>query len=112
MKAQYRLKKNYQYSYVYRHNQSVADGRIVLLYCPNKQQPTTRVGFSVGKKHGNAVCRNRLRRQLKSAMNDIMPRVKAGYNVIIVPRHTTPYNYADIVDSLNRLVDKAGLINA
>ncbi len=111
MKALYRLKKNYQYNYVYKHNHSVGDARIVLLYCANKNQPITKVGFSVGKKHGNAVCRNRLRRQLKSAMSSIMPTVKGGYNIIVVPR-VDKHSYSDMLVSLTRLVNKAGLTNA
>ncbi len=111
MKACYRLKKNYQYNYVYKHNQSVGDKRIVLLYCANKHQPVTKVGFSVNKKHGNAVCRNKLRRQLKSAMNSIMPTIKGGYNIIVVPR-TEKHSYADMLSSLSNLVYKAGLTHA
>lgn len=111
MKAQYRLKKNYQYNYVYKHNQSVSDSHIVLLYCASKHQPVTRVGFSVGKKHGNAVCRNKLRRQLKSAMSSIMPTIRSGYNIIVVPR-SDKHSYSDILASLTRLVDKAGLTHA
>ncbi len=97
---------------MYKHSHSVADAHIVLLYCVSKNQPTTRVGFSVNKKHGNAVCRNRLRRQLKSAMSSLMPTIRSGYNVIVVPRHNTSYLYGDIVDSLTHLVDKAGLTHA
>ncbi len=111
MKAQYRLKKNYQYNYVYKHNHSVADKHIVLLYCTSKNQPTTRVGFSVGKKHGNAVCRNRLRRQLKAAMSSLMPTITSGYNIIVVPR-VESCSYADMLASLTTLVRKAGIIHA
>lgn len=110
MKSCYRLKKNYQYNYVYKHAQSVADKNFVLLYCKsNKAQ--SQVGFSVSKKYGHAVCRNRIRRQMKAAVSAVMPRVKKGYNVVLVPRKSNPYEFCDIVCSVDYLFEKAGLLS-
>ncbi len=109
MKSCYRLKKNYQYNYVYKHAQSVADRSFVLLYCAsNKKQ--TQAGFSVGKKYGNAVCRNRIRRQMKAAVEAIMPQVKEGFNLVLIPRKTEPYALSEIENSVKKLFAKAGLL--
>ncbi len=109
MKSCYRLKKNYQYNYVYKHAQSVADRNFVLLYCKsNKNQ--SQVGFSVSKKYGHAVCRNRIRRQMKAAVSAVMPRVKNGFNVVLVPRKNKPYRFEEIVESTEKLFAKAGLL--
>ena len=109
MKSCYRLKKNYQYNYVYKHAQSVADKNLVLLFCKsNKQQ--TQVGFSVGKKYGKAVARNRLRRQMKAAVAQIMPTAVRGFNIVLVPRKTDAYLFADIQNSVRSLFEKAGLL--
>lgn len=108
MKSCYRLKKNYQYNYVYKHAQSVSDRNFVLLYCKsNKAQ--TQVGFSVSKKYGHAVSRNRLRRQMKAAVSPLMPAVASGYNIVLVPRKTEPYDFCDIQNSVLNLFEKAGL---
>lgn len=109
MKSCYRLKKNYQYNYVYKHAQSVADKNFVVLYCKsNKTQ--SQVGFSVSKKYGHAVCRNRIRRQMKAAVSAVMPRVKNGFNVVMVPRRSRPYRFEEIVESTEKLFQKAGLL--
>ncbi len=109
MKSCYRLKKNYQYNYVYKHSQSVSDKNFVLLYCKsNKEQ--TQVGFSVSKKYGHAVQRNRIRRQMKAAVSSLMPKVKNGYNIILLPRKSDKYNYQDILSSVEYLLNKAGLL--
>ncbi len=109
MKSCYRLKKNYQYNYVYKHAQSVADKNFVLLFCvSNKKQ--SQAGFSVGKKFGNAVCRNRIRRQMKAAVAAVMPQVKEGFNVVLIPRKSEPYDFNEIVGSVNKLFAKAGLL--
>ena len=71
MKSIYRLKKNYQYNYVYKHAQSVSDQGFIMLYCSSRSNPT-KVGFSVSKKYGKAVQRNRIRRQMKAAASAVM----------------------------------------
>lgn len=109
MKSIYRLKKNYQYNYVYKHAKSVADKNFVLLYCVNNNKQT-KVGFSVSKKYGNAVKRNRIRRQLKAAVSGFMPNVVGGYNVIFLPRKQQAYLYSDITRSVENLLVKAGLM--
>lgn len=110
MKSIYRLKKNYQYNYVYKHAESIADKRLVLLYCKSNN-PQTKVGFSVGKKYGHAVERNAIRRKMKAAAETLVPRIKGGYNLIFVPRIQPNYDYWQILDAMEKLLNKAGLID-
>lgn len=109
MKSIYRLKKNYQYNYVYKHAQSVADKNFILLYCTAHSNPS-KIGFSVSKKYGHAVQRNRIRRQMKAAVSAFAPQIAAGYNLVLIPRKKEAYNYGDIADSVGKLLQKAGLI--
>lgn len=109
MKSIYRLKKNYQYNYVYKHAKSTADKHFVMLYCQSNNKQT-KVGFSISKKYGNAVKRNRIRRQLKVAVSEFMQSVAGGYNVIFIPRRSECYIYSDIRESVNRLFVKSGLL--
>ncbi|MCM1290159.1 MAG: ribonuclease P protein component [Corallococcus sp.] len=108
MKSIYRLKKNYQYNYVYKHAESVADKLLVMLYCKSNGRQT-KVGFSVGKKYGHAVERNKIRRKLKAAAETLMPQVKDGYNIIFVPRLRENYDYWQILDGMQKLLHRAGL---
>ncbi|MCM1194314.1 MAG: ribonuclease P protein component [Corallococcus sp.] len=109
MKSIYRLKKNYQYNYVYKHAQSVADRNLVLLYCKSNNKQS-KVGFSVNKKFGNAVRRNRIRRQMKAAVSQFMPDVSIGYNMIFIPRKNEDYLFSDIIQSVNALLTRSGLL--
>lgn len=109
MKSKYRLKKNYQYNYVYKHAKSVADKNFVMLFCKSNNQ-VPQAGFSVSKKFGNAVRRNRVRRQLKAAVSNLMPKVKSHYNIVFIPRKNGSYLYADIVESVTSLFEKSGLL--
>ena len=109
MQSIYRLKKNYQYNYVYKHAQSVSDKNFVLLYCTSNVKQT-KFGFSVSKKYGKAVMRNRIRRQLKAAATALIPQVKDGYNVIFIPRRHEPYLFEDVSASVQYLLKKADLL--
>ncbi len=109
MKSIYRLKKNYQYNYVYKHAKSVADKNFVMLYCKSNSRQS-QAGFSVSKKFGNAVQRNKVRRQLKAAVSNFMQSVTPYYNIVFIPRRSDGYVYADILDSVTKLLKRSGLI--
>ncbi|ADH87692.1 ribonuclease P protein component [Ancylobacter novellus DSM 506] len=63
-----------------------------------------RIGLTVTKKHGNAVERNRIRRRLRAAVRDALPRAgKDGFDYVIVARRAalgTPF--ADLVKDIER----------
>jgi len=109
LKSKYRLKKNYQYNYVYKHAKSVADKNFVLLFCSSNNKQS-KVGFSVSKKYGNAVKRNRIRRQLKAAVSAVIPNISDGYNFIFIPRKAEPYVFSEIENSVKNLLVKSGLL--
>ena len=94
---------------MYKHALSVADKNFILLYC-NSNSKQSKVGFSVSKKYGKAVQRNRIRRQLKAAVSAVMPDVKEGFNAVIIPRRQEAYEFGEIAESVNRLFEKAGLL--
>lgn len=78
------LKKNSDFKFVYSKGRSFATKILVMYYRPN-QLGHNRIGFSISKKVGKAVIRNRLRRLMKEnlkRMNDI----KEGYDIIFIAR--------------------------
>lgn len=49
-----------------------------------------RVGFTVSRKVGNAVARNRARRRLRAAAEQVMPaEAAAGYDYVLIGRQET-----------------------
>ncbi len=82
-----RLKNRPQFLAV-RHGES-RRGRTFLLEVLDRNDRTSppRVGFTVTKKHGNAVERNRMRRRLKEAVRQGAGfAMKAGHDYVIVAR--------------------------
>lgn len=52
--------------------------------------PVIRLGFTVSRKVGNAVARNRARRRLRAAAEQIMPRhAAAGIDYVLIGRQET-----------------------
>jgi ribonuclease P protein component len=66
--AVHRLKQNRDFRRVFSRGRSVASRRLVLYWCPNRIG-TFRVGFSISKKVGKAVERNRLKRILRECFH-------------------------------------------
>jgi ribonuclease P protein component, eubacterial len=84
-------------------------GRTFLLEVLDRQDPDSppRVGFTVTKKHGNAVERNRMRRRLKEAVRQSAGfAMKAGHDYVIVARRevlTVPF--AELTAQLAERID-------
>ena len=68
-----------------------------------------RVGFTVSRKVGNAVARNRARRRLRAAVDRVMPsRARPGHDFVVIGRAgtlTRPFDslVRDLTTALRRL---------
>lgn len=105
-----RLIRRSDFARVYSRGKSYVTDLVVVYVLPNKVQ-TTRIGFSVSKKLGNAVIRNRVKRKLREATREMLPEIAGGYDVIIVARvKAARAVYADLRGALRGLFEKAGLL--
>ena len=80
MERCYRLQKNRAFQYVYRKGHSVACRDLVMLAAPGRELT---VGFSVSKKVGKAVTRNKVKRRLRECFRPYLGDVKTGLYVIV-----------------------------
>lgn len=70
------------------------EGAVTLETCATPQTATlpatARVGFTASKKIGNAVARNRAKRRLRAAAQDLLPLLgRPGHDYVLVARGTT-----------------------
>ena len=76
---------------------------------PADQPPPVRVGFTVSKKVGNAVVRNRVRRRLREVARQVIPEhARPDLDYVLVGRHAAvERDYGlmrkDLMDALARL---------
>ncbi len=70
-----------------------------------------RLGFTVTKKVGNAVVRNRTKRRLRAAARLLLAtRACAGYDLVLIGRDSTRRRRFDLLlGDLARALDKAGV---
>ena len=47
---------------------------------------------------------------MKAAAEKIMPQVKGGYNIVFVPRRKSQYDFWQLQESMQKLLEKAELL--
>ncbi len=101
-----RLKKRRDFTRVYQRGKSVAARSLVLCWRKTKE-PSYRVGFTVSKKVGNAVVRNRIRRRLKEIVRLRPELFSVGRDYIIIARTSAASSsYRELEKELERLLGK------
>jgi ribonuclease P protein component len=106
-----RLKKRYQFNYVYKSGEHFS-GEHMVLYLVSSKTKSIKVGLAVTKKVGKAVVRNRIRRQLREIIKKRVPSLKQNYNIIVVARdNITSASFETLTNEFSKLIKKANLIN-
>jgi ribonuclease P protein component len=84
---------------------------LVVVYALKNRTKNVRVGITTSKKVGNAVQRNRSRRVIREAFRALAPRVRPGFDLVLVARGKTPYvKSTDVRRQLERQLQAAGLL--
>lgn len=107
MERRYRLQKNGQFQYVYRRGKSAACKDLVMLYAKGKG---LRVGFSVSKKVGNAVVRNRTKRRLRECFRPYLGDVRNGLYVFVARPSAAEATFQSLEKSMRYLIHKQGVL--
>lgn len=85
MKKTVTIKQNHEFRRLYNKGQSAVSPSMVI-YCRKSRLAHNRLGITVSTKLGCAVKRNRARRRLRELFRLAQPRMKQGYDVVIVAR--------------------------
>jgi len=84
MRRESKLKKDKDFAKVYRSGKSIGNKYLVLYYLLMDSGGPTQVGFSISKKVGKAVVRNKLKRRLREIISSLHSNIKEGYLLVFV----------------------------
>ncbi|MBM7601360.1 ribonuclease P protein component [Virgibacillus halotolerans] len=111
MKKQFRIKKNKEFQLAFREGKSFANRQLVIYYLEKTEQAHFRIGLSVGKKIGNAVVRNRIKRYLRKAFQELEADILRPADIVIIARNpTNKMGYEEIKKSLIHLLNRERLL--
>ncbi|NLJ79042.1 MAG: ribonuclease P protein component [Tissierellia bacterium] len=85
MEKEYRLRSNKDFKTVYNKGKSYWNRNLGIYVLKNNLQ-RSRIGFSITKKFGNSVTRNRTRRRISEICRQNFNNIREGYDIIIIPR--------------------------
>jgi ribonuclease P protein component len=106
-----RLKKRSEFLRVAAAGKKAAVGGVVLQAMPRNDAQPTRLGFTVTKKVGNAVIRNRTRRRLKEAARLLLDQHKLiGVDLVLIGRDSTrKRNFIRLQGDIRRALERTGV---
>jgi ribonuclease P protein component len=111
MKKEYRIKKNKEFQAVFKNGQSFANRQFVVYVMDQPEQVHFRVGLSVGKKIGNAVTRNRIKRLIRQVIFEFSPELNQHKDYIIIARMpVSDMGYEEVKKSLAHVLRKAKVL--
>lgn len=105
-----RLKKNMEFKKVYDKGTSTAN-RLLVLFVMKNGEDYNRVGFSVSKKVGKSVVRNRVKRLMKESFRAVGPTALKGYDLVFIARiNMKEATYAEVEKAMVHLLKKSKLL--
>lgn len=88
MEKKHRIRKNMEFKKVYKIGKNYWNRNLVL-YVSKNNLDNTRIGFTLTKKIGNAVTRNKVRRKMKEICRLNFNNIKEGYDLIFIAKKST-----------------------
>ncbi|MBM7624302.1 ribonuclease P protein component [Sporohalobacter salinus] len=105
-----RLTKTHQFKRVYNQGNSISNN-LVVLYTLKRSSGNRRIGFSVSKKVGNAVVRNRIKRILKEIYRRNKSELINNIDLVFIARQgISSASYQEIKNSVFDLFAKAKIM--
>lgn len=105
----YRLKNSNDFETVFKKGKRAFASNLMMIYSESK---TLQAGFSVGKKHGNSVKRNYIKRRLRASFYSLAPFITKNCRFVFIPKAGEEHTYAKLRSAMKYLLKKEKIFNA
>lgn len=85
MDKKYRLRKNEDFKRVYKEGKNYYN-KYLVMYLRKNELGYSRIGYTITKKIGNSVKRNKIKRRLKEIMRENFDNIDGEYDIILIPK--------------------------
>ena len=101
MEKDLRLRKNIDFQAVFKKGTSSWNRQFTLIIKKNNLSKS-RIGFTITKKYGTAVERNKLKRRLREIIRNNKQILFKGYDIVLIPKASTKdMSYQELESSVN-----------
>ena len=98
-----RLKKQSDFQKLFHSGRRVFSQSLTMIV---KNASATKMGISIGKKHGKAVQRNRIKRLLREAFSQVVEDLHGTYYVVLIPKVAEEYTLKTFKAHLQWMIKK------
>lgn len=113
MRKSYRVKKEKEFQKVFVTGKSTANRNFVVYVLPKEEQAHFRVGISVGKKVGNAVCRNAVKRKIRASLQQMGDHLLSEVDFIVIARPSVALlSFQEVYSNLQHVLKLAKVMKS
>ncbi len=101
-----RIKKQAEFQRIFQKGKRVFSPSLTILYRPDER---TKMGISVGKRHGKSVQRNRVKRLLREAFRLNQDELQGTYSFVLIPKVCEEYSFETFERDLRCMIKREKL---
>ena len=113
MRRKYRLRANADFQQIRRTGRTLIHPILVISVLPNGLDHS-RFGFSIGRRIGKAVVRNRIKRRMRESVRLRIEKgeIAVGWDVVLVARHPVrDASFHQVDETIGLMLRRAGLLS-
>ncbi len=101
-----KIKKQADFQKLFSKGKRAFTPSFTLIYTPFKEN---RLGISVGKRHGKAVKRNRIKRLIRESFRSSIENLEKSYSFIVIPKVKEEYSFQEYKRHFKKIFEKEKL---
>lgn len=104
MKKEYRIKKQEEIDYIFKNSKKIKSSNFMIVFKKNQNESHFRFSISIGTKFGNAVERNKIKRQLREIINEYKQCLKNYLFIIVVKPQEKKQDFVKIKEEIKKVL--------